>query len=121
MISMEIIILWLGILSTVFVYSRLFILAAWLLTMIQSTEIKCTHRELLDTVVALVCSVLFLVLQITFITNQQIMSVPISTIVVLYLFALGTGKVMMDSLIRRHQYYCYYHKRYSGDINDPIS
>jgi hypothetical protein len=115
MVSIEVIILWLGIFSTVFIYSRVFILAAWLLTQISAEDIKCTHREMIDTLLALGSSVLFTVLQLTFISNYQILVLPISTVVVLYLFALGAGKVMMDSLIRRHQFYSYYHKKYSGE------
>lgn len=89
--------------------------------MLQTEDIKCTQREMVDTVIALISSVLYLVLQITFIKNQQVLNLSVSTIVVLYLFALGTGKVMMDSLIRRHQFYCYYHKKYSGDSNASSS
>jgi hypothetical protein len=114
MVSMEVIILWLGIFSTVFVYSRVFILAAWLLTQISTEDVKCSQREMVDTIIALGSSVLFTVLQITFISNYQILVLPLSTVVVLYLFALGTGKVMMDSLIRRHQFYSYYQRNHCG-------
>lgn len=122
MVSMEVIILWLGIFSTVFVYSRVFILAAWLLTQISTEDVKCTQREMVDTIIALGSSVLFTVLQITFISNYQILVLPLSTVVVLYLFALGTGKVMMDSLIRRHQFYSYYlRNHYGGDKSGKAS